>query len=114
MGFTESLPVGAQHCPIKILYLCWRGNFIKHSILVRHKILVSRDSWLRNSYLRLVNCFTMPIVMLSHPEDGKPCGKDSKSSLCFDADLISYNASISACSSDPTHIAAEPENGHES
>jgi len=47
-------------------------------------------------------------------QDGKPCGKDSKSSLCFDADLISYNASISACSSDPTHIAAEPENGHES
>ena len=96
--------MGPQHCPIKILYLCWRQC---------HQTFYSSEA--QDTGFKGQLALKLPwlqTVMLS--QDGKPCGKDSKSSLCFDADLISYNASISACSSDPTHIAAEPENGHES
>ena len=97
--------MGSQHCPIKILYLCWRQF---------HQTFYSSEAQDTGFKRQLAPKLPWLQTVMLHPEDGNPCGKDSKSSLCFDADLISYNASISACSSDSTHIAAEPENGHES
>lgn len=51
LGFSLKVYLWGPSIVLLRFFICVGGNVIKHSIPVRHKILVLRDSWLQNSYL---------------------------------------------------------------